>query len=238
MYKNENENELRHVAFIMDGNGRWAKKRGFPRTLGHKKGGEAFRTVARACKNAKIPYVTFFAFSTENIKRPKEEVDTLFGLFREYLFDAEKYAADKTRILFPGDRSIFPPDMIQQMNKLERESAGFDEMTLSLCLNYGGRADIIQAAKKFGQLCRDKDLRPENLDEKIFSGLLYTKDIPDVDLLIRTGGEQRLSNFLLWQLCYAELMFTDTLWPDFGEKDLLNFVNIYKTRDRRFGEIK
>jgi undecaprenyl diphosphate synthase len=222
----------------MDGNGRWAKKRGLPRTAGHKKGGEAFRAVARACKNSGVKYCTFFAFSTENFNRPKEEVDTLFDLFRDYLSDAENYAKDKTRLVFLGDRTALPDDISSKMTELERKSRDFDEMTLSLAVNYGGQADILHAARKIGQLCRDRDIRPEDIDEKLFSSMLYTKDIPPVDLLIRTGGEKRISNFLLYQSAYAEIYFSDLYWPDFDEKALKAAISDFKSRDRRYGNVK
>jgi undecaprenyl diphosphate synthase len=221
----------------MDGNGRWAKKRGLPRTAGHKKGGEAFRSVARACKNQGIKYCTFFAFSTENFNRPKEEVETLFSLFRDYLDEAENYAKDKTRLVFLGDRSALPDDIAAKMTELERKSQNFDEMTLALAINYGGQADIVNAARKIGRLCRDRDIRPEDIDEKLFSSMLYTKDIPPVDLLIRTGGEKRISNFLLYQSAYAEIYFSDLYWPDFGEVALKAAIKDFQNRDRRFGKV-
>jgi undecaprenyl diphosphate synthase len=221
----------------MDGNGRWAKRRGLPRTAGHKKGGEAFRKVARACKNRGIKYCTFFAFSTENFNRPKEEVDTLFDLFRDYLNDAENYAKDKTRLIFLGDRNALPEDISEKMTELERKSRDFDEMTLSLAINYGGQDDILNAAKKIGRLCRDRDIRPEDIDKRLFEGMLYTKDLPPVDLLIRTGGECRISNFLLYNLAYAEIYFSNLFWPDFNETALLAAIRDYENRDRRFGKI-
>jgi undecaprenyl diphosphate synthase len=228
----------RHMAFIMDGNGRWANKRGLPRSAGHKKGGDNFRAVARRCKELDIRYVTFFAFSTENWNRPKDEVDTLMRLFSEYLNDAENYAKDKTRLIFLGDKSAFPPEMAAKMTELEKKSRDFDEMTLCLAVNYGGRADILQAVRRAATLIADRDIRAADLDEKLFSGLLYTVGVPDVDLLIRPGGEKRLSNFLLWQSAYAEIYFTDTLWPDFSPRDLDEAITFYKSRDRRYGGIK
>jgi undecaprenyl diphosphate synthase len=222
----------------MDGNGRWAKKRGLPRSAGHKMGGDNFRVIARRCKDLGIRYVTFFAFSTENWKRPKEEVDTLMRLFSEYLDEAENYAKDKTRLIFLGDKSPFPPKMAAKMTELEKKSRDFDECTLCLAVNYGGRADILQAARRTAKLIADKDIKAADLTEDFFSGLLYTHSVPDVDLLIRPGGEKRLSNFLLWQSAYAEICFSDKLWPDFSPRDLEEAIEYYKSRDRRYGGVK
>jgi undecaprenyl diphosphate synthase len=222
----------------MDGNGRWAKKRGLPRNAGHKKGGDTFREIARHAKDCGIKYVTFFAFSTENWKRPKEEVDALMKLFSEYLDEAENYAKDKTRLIFLGDKSIFPREMSAKMVDLEKKSKQFSDFTLSLAVNYGGKDDILQAARRAANLCRDRDLTPQDIDERFFSGLLYTSALPDVDLLIRPGGERRLSNFLLWQCAYAELYFSDILWPDFGKKGLETAIEYYKGRNRRFGNVQ
>jgi undecaprenyl diphosphate synthase len=209
-----------------------------PRSAGHKKGGEAFRAVARACKNAGVRYCTFFAFSTENFSRPKEEVETIFNLFRDYLNEAENYAADKTRLVFLGDRTALPDDISAKMTDLERKSKGFEEMTLALAINYGGQDDIVTAAKKLGRLCRDRDIRPEDIDRRLFSSMLYTKDIPPVDLLIRTGGERRISNFLLYQSAYAEIYFSDLFWPEWGEAALKEAIRDFEQRDRRFGNVK
>jgi undecaprenyl diphosphate synthase len=221
----------------MDGNGRWAKRRGLPRTAGHKKGGETFRAIAKACKKNGIKCCTFFAFSTENFDRPKEEVDVLFDLFRDYLNDAENYKKEKTRLIFLGDRSALPADISEKMTELEYKSRDFDEMTLALAINYGGQADIVNAAVKIGKLCRDRDIRPEDIDKQLFSSMLYTKDLPPVDLLIRTGGEKRISNFLLYQSAYAEIIFSDLFWPDFNEAALSAALRDYQKRDRRFGKI-
>jgi undecaprenyl diphosphate synthase len=221
----------------MDGNGRWAKQRGLPRTAGHKKGGDAFRAVAKACKKRGVKHCTFFAFSTENMNRPKDEVDVLFDLFRDYLNDAERYQKEKTRLIFLGDREGLPADISEKMTEIERKSRDFDEMTLSLAVNYGGRGDIVNAARRLGKLCRDRDIRPEDIDERLFSGMLYTKDLPPVDLLIRTGGERRISNFLLYQSAYAEIYFSELFWPDFTEAELGKALADYKKRDRRYGNI-
>ncbi|MDR0974882.1 MAG: di-trans,poly-cis-decaprenylcistransferase [Ruminococcus sp.] len=235
--KGKPENLPLHVSFIMDGNGRWAKKRGLSRNIGHKKGGDTFREIARYAKDCGVKYTTFFAFSTENWKRPKEEVDALMKLFSEYLDEAENYAKDKTRLIFLGDKSVFPREMAVKMTELEKKSKQFGEFTLSLAVNYGGKDDIIQAAKRAASLCRDRDITPSDIDESFFSGLLYTSAVPDVDLLIRPGGERRLSNFLLWQCAYAELYFTDKLWPDYGKADFDKALDYYKGRNRRFGNV-
>jgi undecaprenyl diphosphate synthase len=222
----------------MDGNGRWAKKRGLPRSAGHKKGADNFRSIARRCKDLGIKYITFYAFSTENWNRPKDEVDALMKLFTEYLGEAEEYAKDKTRLIFLGDKSAFPKTMADKMTDLENKSAHFTDMTILLAMNYGGRAEIVRAAKRAASLAYDRDINPSMIDEKLFSGLLYTAGIPDVDLLIRPGGEKRISNFLLWQCAYAEFYFTDTLWPDFGARDLDAAIEAYRGRERRFGGVK
>jgi undecaprenyl diphosphate synthase len=235
---NEHLNLPKHIAFIMDGNGRWAQKRNLPRAAGHKKGGDTFRAVARRCKEYGLKYVTFFAFSTENWKRPKDEVDTLMRLITEYLDEASDYSKDKTRLIFLGDKSAFPKEMAERMTELERGSKQYDEMTLALAVNYGGRDDILHAAKHLAALAYSHEISPHEIDAASFGGLLYTAGMPDVDLLIRPGGEKRISNFLLWQCAYAELFFTDTLWPDFGKAELDEALKAYAGRERRFGKIK
>jgi undecaprenyl diphosphate synthase len=219
----------------MDGNGRWAKKRNLPRNAGHKKGGDVFREIAKYARDSGIKYITFFAFSTENWKRPKEEVDALMKLFSEYLDEASKQVDEKSRLIFLGDKDVFPADMKAKMIELENKSKQYDSCTLALAINYGGRADIVRAARRAGNLCRDRDIKPEDIDESFFSGLLFTSAMPDVDLLIRPGGERRISNFLLWQSAYAEIYFSDKLWPDFTPHDLDEAIEYYGSRERRFG---
>lgn len=221
----------------MDGNGRWAAKRSLPRSMGHRAGGEALKKVVEACRSTGIPYVTFYAFSTENWKRPAEEVDALMKLFKEYLDEVERFAGQKARIRFLGDKSPFPDDLRRRMTELEKDSAQYTSMTIMLAMNYGGRDDIVYAAKRLAELAADGDIRPGDIDEKIFSGMLYTGSAPDADLIIRSSGEQRLSNFLLWQSAYAEFYFTDTLWPDFDEKELKKALESYASRSRRFGGV-
>jgi undecaprenyl diphosphate synthase len=219
----------------MDGNGRWASKRNLPRNAGHKKGGDVFREIARHARDSGIKYITFFAFSTENWKRPKDEVDALMKLFSEYLDEASRQVDEKSRLIFLGDKGAFPPDMAEKMTTLEQKSKQYDSCTLALAINYGGRADIVRAAARAGKLCRDRDIRPEDIDENLFNGLLYTSAMPDVDLLIRPGGERRISNFLLWQCAYAEFYFSDKLWPDFTPHDLDEAIAAFCKRERRFG---
>lgn len=226
-----------HIGFIMDGNGRWAQKRGLPRKLGHREGAKAFRKIARYCKKIGIKYITFYAFSTENWKRPKEEIDELMRLFGEYLGEVEDYAKDKTRLVFLGDKSAFGDTLEKRMIELEEKSAGFDEMTLMLAMNYGGRDDIVHAVKQIASLAANKEIGTDDIDESLVSSLLYTKGMPDVDLLIRPSGEKRISNFLLWQSAYAEFYYTDVLWPDFTPKELDKALADYASRNRRFGGV-
>lgn len=226
-----------HIGFIMDGNGRWAVKRGLPRKMGHREGAQTFRKIARYCKKIGIKYVTFYAFSTENWKRPKDEVDELMRLFREYLDEVEDYAGENTRLIFLGDKSAFDSDMAQKMIDMEKKSADFDGMTLSLAMNYGGRDDIVHSARKIAEMASNREIKLTDIDESLVSSLLYTGGMPDVDLLIRPSGEKRISNFLIWQSAYAEYYFTDTLWPDFSPKELDKALTDYASRSRRFGGV-
>lgn len=226
-----------HIGFIMDGNGRWAQKRGMPRKLGHREGAQAFRKIARYCKKLGIRYITFYAFSTENWKRPKEEIDELMRLFGEYLGEVEDYVKDNTRLVFLGDKSAFGSEMESRMLELEEKSADFDDMTLMLAMNYGGRDDIVYSAKRAAAMAANREIKPSDIDEGLISSLLYTGGMPDVDLLIRPGGEKRISNFLIWQSAYAELYFTDVLWPDFTPKELDKALEEYASRQRRFGGV-
>lgn len=205
--------------------------------MGHKAGGEALKKTVEACRKLGIQYVTFYAFSTENWKRPADEVSALMKLFKEYLDDVERFSGKKARIVFLGDKSPFPAELRTRMIALEKESAQYTSMTVMLAMNYGGRDDIVYAAKRLAQLTAEGDLRPEDIDEKTFSGMLYTGSAPDADLIVRSSGEQRLSNFLLWQSAYAEFYFTDTLWPDFDEKELKKALESYASRSRRFGGV-
>ncbi len=226
-----------HIGFIMDGNGRWAKKRGLPRTFGHREGAQAFRKIARYCKKIGIKYITFYAFSTENWSRPKEEVDAIMALFSQYLEEADNFAEDKTRLIFLGDKAPFSPKMRERMIELEKASENFDEMTLALAINYGGRDDIVHSVKRIAELVESGDIRSSDIDESLVGSLLYTGTMPDADLIIRPSGEKRLSNFLIWQSAYAEFYFTDVLWPDFTPAELDKALKDFAQRNRRFGGV-
>ena len=227
----------RHVGIIMDGNGRWAQKRNLPRTFGHKEGAEVFKKITDLCIDRKIEYLTLYAFSTENWKRPAEETGALMKLFDVYLGDARSYSDRNVRIVFLGDKSAFGKKLSEKMTSLENDTKGNDGMTLMLAMNYGGRDDIIHAAKKAAELASEGFLKPSDINEELFSDMLYTGNAPDVDLMIRTGGEYRLSNFLIWQCAYAEFWFTDVLWPDFGAKELDGALEAFASRKRRFGGV-
>ena len=221
----------------MDGNGRWASKRGLPRSIGHKEGAETFNRITRRCKDLGIKYVTYYAFSTENWSRPADEVSALMKLFEQYLGDAEKYVKDNTRLIFLGDKSKFSEKLRLRMEELEEKSRDFDSMTVLLAMNYGGRDEIVRAARRAAVLVKDRSITPDQIDESLFSSLLYTGGIPDPDLIIRPGGEKRLSNFLTWESAYSELYFTDVLWPDFNAKELDKALEDFAQRGRRFGGI-
>lgn len=221
----------------MDGNGRWAQKRGLPRTFGHREGAQAFRKIARYCKKIGIKYITFYAFSTENWSRPKEEVDAIMALFSQYLEEADNFAEDKTRLIFLGDKAPFSPKMRERMIELEKASENFDEMTLALAINYGGRDDIVHSVKRIAELAESGDIRSSDIDESLVGSLLYTGTMPDADLIIRPSGEKRLSNFLIWQSAYAEFYFTDVLWPDFTPAELDKALKDFAQRNRRFGGV-
>lgn len=222
----------RHIAIIMDGNGRWAKKRGLPRTAGHKVGAETFRSIATYCQELGIQYLTIYAFSTENWKRPKDEVDTLMNLLEQYLQEAiDTMERDHIRLKVLGDAAALSPKlqrMIAETNDISTHYQGFQA---NICLNYGGRAEILRAA----QLCAAAG---EDWTEENFSKYLWSAGIPDPELIIRPSGELRLSNFLLWQCAYSEFYFCDTLWPDFTRADLDKAIIDYQKRDRRFGGVK
>ena len=226
-----------HVGVIMDGNGRWAKKRGMPRKFGHREGAKTFRAITRHAKALGIQYITYYAFSTENWKRPKDEVEAIIELFREYIVDVRNYIGEEVRVLFLGDKSIFDEDLQKKMNDLEEDTKDNREMTMLLAINYGGRDEIVHAAKILADKAADGEISPEDITEETFGANLYTRDVPDVDLLIRPSGELRISNFLIWQSAYAEFYFTDVLWPDFSEKELEAALIDYAGRSRRFGGV-
>lgn len=233
------ENKLEHIAIIMDGNGRWAKMRGLPRSMGHKKGAEVVKDITKAAGNLGIKYLTLYAFSTENWNRDADEVNALMDLLRQYLkSDFKEIQENGVRIRFIGERSMLPSDIVASMDKLEQDTKSNDKMTLCLAISYGSRQEIVHAAQKVAELVKKGDIQPKDIDERMFSDMLYTQDIPDPDLLIRTSGEKRLSNYLLWQLAYTEFFFSDVLWPDFNEKILTDIITDFKTRERRYGKVK
>ena len=216
----------------MDGNGRWAKKRGLPRTAGHKVGAEVFRDIATYCKELGVEYLTVYAFSTENWKRPADEVNTIMGLLEQYLHEAiDTMEKDHIRLRFFGDRSALSPELQALAHRTDDISTHYDGFQANICLNYGGRAELLRAAQRCAE--QGLDWTEENL-----SANMYSAGIPDPELVIRPGGEMRLSNFLLWQCAYSELYFCDTLWPDFTRQELDKAIIDYQRRDRRFGGVK
>ena len=222
----------RHIAVIMDGNGRWAKKRGLPRTAGHKVGAEVFRDIATYCKELGVEYLTVYAFSTENWKRPADEVSTIMGLLEQYLLEAiDTMEKDHIRLRFFGDMSVLSPELQALAHRTDDISTHYEGFQANICLNYGGRAELLRAAQRCAE--RGLDWTEENL-----SANMYSAGIPDPELVIRPGGEMRLSNFLLWQCAYSELYFCDTLWPDFTRQELDKAIIDYQRRDRRFGGVK
>ena len=234
----ENITIPRHVAVIMDGNGRWAKKRGLPRTAGHAAGSENFRKIATYCKNIGMDYLTVYAFSTENWKRPPEEVGTIMRLLKRYLNEAvETMEHDRIRMKVFGNVEALPEELQKLVAKTDEISSRYQGFQANICLNYGGRNEIVAAAKKVAADLAAGKISGD-LTEELFSGYLYSAGIPDPELIIRTGGEQRISNFLLWQCAYSEFYYTDTYWPDFGPEELDRAIAAYNARDRRFGGIK
>lgn len=227
----------RHIAIILDGNGRWAKKRGLPRTAGHAVGSENFRKIATYCKNIGVEYLTVYAFSTENWKRPPEEVKTIMKLLGKYLHEAiDTMERDKIRMKIFGDVSALSPELQALVKRTDEISRHYQGFQANICLNYGGRDEILSAVR-----CYARDYaqgKAPELTEESFGGYLYSAGIPDPDLLIRPGGELRISNFLLWQCAYAEFYFTDVLWPDFSPAELDKAIEEFNRRDRRFGGVK
>ena len=226
-----------HIGFIMDGNGRWAKKRMMPRTFGHAEGGKTFEKIVRYCRDIGIKYISFYAFSTENWKRSSDEISALMVLFKQYLAKVQNYYKEEVRMVFIGDRSAFAPELIELMNKVENDTKDYDKMTMIVALNYGGRDEIRNAAKKIAARVQKGELSIDDITEQTVADNLYTKGIPDVDLLIRPSGELRTSNFLIWQCAYAELYFSDVLWPDFLPDELDKALWAYAGRQRRFGGV-
>ncbi|WP_367568898.1 isoprenyl transferase [Lacrimispora sp.] len=228
-----------HVAIILDGNGRWAKKRGLPRSLGHKEGCVTVEKTVEDAARLGIKYLTVYGFSTENWKRSKEEVGALMQLFRYYMVRLLKVAkANNVRVKMIGDRERFDQDIVEGIEKLVEQTKDNTGLTFVIAVNYGGRDEILRAAKKILQDGQEGRLLPEDMTEEIFTSYLDTADIPDPDLLIRTSGELRLSNYLLWQLAYTELYVTDCYWPDFNQDELIRAIEAYNSRERRFGGVK
>ena len=227
-----------HIGIIMDGNGRWAKKRGLPRTAGHTAGAANFRTITRYAASIGVKYLTLYAFSTENWNRPAEEVSALMKLFRQYLEEALRDFMDENiRVRFIGDVSAFAPELQALIHRVEEASAPKTGMVLNLAMNYGGRAEITRAARLLAERVQRGELKPEDITEDSISGALYTAGQPDPDLIIRPSGEERLSNFLLWQSAYTEFEYFDILWPDFKPKHLDEAIEKYRGRQRRFGGV-
>ncbi len=226
-----------HVGVIMDGNGRWAKKRGLPRKLGHRQGAQNFRAITRHAKEVGIKYITFYAFSTENWKRPQDEVDALMDLFEKYLDELDDFLKEHVRIRFIGDRTKLSESLQKKMLDSELKSKDYDIMTLLLAINYGGRDEICHSCKTLAQQVKEGKLDPENITMDLIEQNLYTQDVPPVDLVIRPSGEQRLSNFMIWQSAYAEFYFSDILWPDFNNYEFDKAIKAYSDRNRRFGGV-
>lgn len=225
----------RHIAIIMDGNGRWAKKRGLPRTAGHSAGAEAFRRIANYCRTLGVEYLTVYAFSTENWKRSQEEVGGIMLLLRRYLEEAIRdMTKNRVRFRFFGDLSRLSPQLQKLCYDAENQSAEYD-VQVNFCLNYGGRDEIVRAARAFAAQVAEGKRKPEELTEELFSRYLYSAGVPDPELIIRPSGELRTSNFLPWQSAYSEYVFMDVLWPDFGPQDLDKAIDEYHRRNRRFG---
>ena len=228
----------RHIAIILDGNGRWAKRRGLPRTAGHAAGSENFRKIATYCKDIGVEYLTVYAFSTENWKRPADEVKTIMRLLGRYLHEAiDTMERDHIKMKVLGDVAGLPEELQALVRKTDEISALYDGFQANICLNYGGRDEIVRAAMRYAADVKDGRAEAE-IDEAAFGNYLYSAGIPDPELLIRPGGEQRISNFLLWQCAYSEFYFTDVYWPDFTTQELDKAIAEYHRRDRRFGNVK
>lgn len=230
-----------HVAFIMDGNGRWAKQRGLPRSEGHKQGAKTFRRITEYCADIGIKYVTFYAFSTENWNRPKEEVQALMKLFKEYLLEADDREREndirQSRIRFIGERDGIPKDLLKLIEKAEKKSKKFNKITVNIALNYGGRAEITHAVKVIAEKVQKGEMSLSDITEQTVSDNIYTAGQPDPDIIVRPSGEYRLSNFLQWQSAYSEFWYSDILWPDFTEENVIDILLDFQKRNRRFGGV-
>ena len=227
----------RHIAVIMDGNGRWAANRGLPRILGHRAGANTVRRIAEACRELQIPALTLYAFSWENWDRPGGEIQALMEVLDQFLGrELDTLRKNQIRLRAMGRLERLPARVLAHLQRVMADTAHLDQMTLTLALSYGSRQELVDATRRIAQLVREGRLSPEEIDEATVSRHLYLPDLPDPDLLIRTSGEQRISNFLLWQISYAELYVTPKLWPDFAKADLLDAIQAYQQRDRRFGK--
>ena len=236
--KREDSRVPRHIAIILDGNGRWAKKRGLPRTAGHAVGAETFRKIATYCRDIGVDYLTVYAFSTENWKRPEDEVKTIMRLLGKYLHEAiDTMERDHIKMKVLGNVAGLPEELRELVAKTDEISSRYEGFQANICLNYGGRDEIVRAAMRYAADLRDGKA-PEEIGEAEFGSYLYSAGIPDPELLIRPGGEERISNFLLWQCAYSEFYFTDVLWPDFTTEELDKAIAEYHRRDRRFGAVK
>ncbi len=228
-----------HIGIIMDGNGRWAQKRALPRKFGHREGAKAFRKIVEYCEKIGLQYLTVYAFSTENWKRPKDEVDAIMDLLEQYIDEAFSHQGrgDTVKTKFIGEMSALSPVLQEKIKRIEKLGEGKTGLTVNVALNYGGRMEIAQAAKQLAQQVQEGTLLPEQIDEQAVARCLYTAGQPDPDLIIRPSGEERLSNFLIWQAAYAEFVFMDVLWPDFTSEHLEQAIEIFNRRSRRFGGV-
>ena len=227
-----------HIAIVMDGNGRWAKKRALPRIAGHKEGAKVFQNIARYCNKLGIKALTVYAFSTENWNRPDEEVNALMNELRSYLKNTKSFQKENIRLVFSGDRCRLAPDLQELMKKAEEDSLPATGLIVNMAINYGGQDELLRAVKKIAKACVDGELTPDAITKEAFEEQLDTALLPPLDLFLRPGGETRISNFLLWQSAYAEFVFTDTLWPDFKERDIDEAIAAFQKRKRRFGGLK
>ena len=227
----------RHIALIMDGNGRWAKKRSLPRSAGHAAGSRNFKSIARYCNKIGLEYLTVYAFSTENWKRPKDEVDGLMNILRDYLKDSKNFKDENIKVKFIGELSALDEDIRQLIVEAEEGSCDATGLKLNIALNYGGRDEIVHAAKRIAERVKEGTVEIDDISEEMISDNLYTAGMPDPDLIIRPSGEYRLSNFLIWQAAYSEYWYSDVLWPDFKPKHIDKAIEDYNHRNRRFGGI-
>ncbi|MBR4890767.1 MAG: isoprenyl transferase [Clostridia bacterium] len=234
--KVDKDNLPRHVGIIMDGNGRWAKKRGLPRNAGHRAGASKLKEITEFASDMGIAYITAYAFSTENWKRPKEEVDALMELLLDYLKDKKLLEGNDVRLKFIGDKTRLSREIVKQIEIAENETANRKGTVLQIAVNYGGQQEIVSAVKKIGEKLKNGEINVDEISEETISENLYT-EIPDADLIIRPSGEYRLSNFLLWQSAYSEFWFSDINWPDFTKEDFTNAIIDYQNRNRRFGGV-